>query len=194
VALSDPQLTAVLGVLVVLSLAALALGVAALLGQRRVRRAYAVFTGGRRQDVLSLLEHHIEQVATLRQEVAGLRDDTAALREIDRHTLRHTSMVRYDAFEDMGGYLSFSAALLDETADGLVLTAINGRTETRVYAKPIEGGDSRHNLSDEERAAIERALQESGGERETGPKRRRRSRRDDQRRRSSPPAEPVERS
>jgi hypothetical protein len=67
-------------------------------------------------------------------------------------------MVRYDAFEDMGGRLSFSAALLDDHGNGVVITSINGRTETRTYAKPIVNLKSEHNLSDEERAAIEGAV------------------------------------
>jgi hypothetical protein len=67
-------------------------------------------------------------------------------------------MVRYDAFEDMGGRLSFSAALLDDHGDGIVLTSINGRTETRTYAKPILSTESEYNLSEEERAAIAGAM------------------------------------
>jgi hypothetical protein len=174
VELSDSQLATVIGATVVLSLFALAVSVAALAGQRRVRRAYAVFTTGRRQDVLTLLERHIDEVASVRQEVAALRDYTGQLRELDRHTVSRTAMVRYDAFDDMGGHLSFSAALLDERGDGLIVTAINGRTDTRVYAKPIERGDSRHNLSDEERTAIARALR--GPQREVGGRRGRRRR------------------
>jgi hypothetical protein len=66
--------------------------------------------------------------------------------------------VRFDAFDDMGGRLSFSVALLDEHGDGTVITAINGRTETRAYAKPVIRGASCHTLSQEEIAAIAQAL------------------------------------
>jgi hypothetical protein len=58
--------------------------------------------------------------------------------------------------------LSFSAALLDDHGDGLVITSINGRTETRTYAKPIANLRSEHNLSDEERAAIAGAAGSQG--------------------------------
>ena len=64
----------------------------------------------------------------------------------------------YDAFADMGGRLSFSAALLDDAGDGLVLTSINGRTETRTYAKGVKSGVSEHTLSPEEEQAIAFAL------------------------------------
>lgn len=67
-------------------------------------------------------------------------------------------VVRYDAFEDMGGQMSFSAALLNDQGDGVVFTSINGRAEARTYAKVIEGTVSDHNLSPEEQRAISEAL------------------------------------
>ena len=54
--------------------------------------------------------------------------------------LRHVAVVRYDAFGDMGGRMSFTAALLDDSGDGLVITSINGRTEARCYAKGVKEG------------------------------------------------------
>jgi hypothetical protein len=72
----------------------------------------------------------------------------------DPRALRHVAVVRYDAFGDMGGRLSFSAALLDDQGDGLVLSSINGRSETRTYAKALVGGQSEHTLSPEEQDAI----------------------------------------
>jgi hypothetical protein len=68
------------------------------------------------------------------------------------------SVVRYDAFGDMGGRLSFSAAMLDDGGDGLVLTAIHGRSETRSYIKGVKGGSSEASLSPEELQAISYAL------------------------------------
>jgi hypothetical protein len=67
-------------------------------------------------------------------------------------------LLRYDAFEDVGGRLSFSCALLDEHGNGVVLTSINGRQETRVYAKPVTAGTSSYNLSSEEGEAIRQAM------------------------------------
>jgi hypothetical protein len=62
----------------------------------------------------------------------------------------------------MGGRLSFSAALLNDHGDGIVITSINGRSETRTYAKPVKGLTSEHNLSEEEREAIAAALDREG--------------------------------
>jgi hypothetical protein len=71
---------------------------------------------------------------------------------------RNVGIVRFDAFEDMGGLMSFSAAFLDDHQTGIVITAINGRTEARVYAKAVEEGRSSHNLSPEEQRALAEAL------------------------------------
>jgi hypothetical protein len=73
-------------------------------------------------------------------------------------SVQRVALLRYDAFEDVGGRLSFSCAMLDEHGTGVVLTSINGRQETRVYAKPISEGRSSYNLSSEEEEAIRQAL------------------------------------
>ena len=71
--------------------------------------------------------------------------------------LRRVALVRYDAFDDTGGGQSFSAALLDEGGNGVVLTSIHGRAESRTYGKAVRGGTSEHPLSPEEQQAIARA-------------------------------------
>jgi hypothetical protein len=75
----------------------------------------------------------------------------------DPSALRHVGVVRYDAFGDMGGRLSFSAAIYDDRGDGLVVSSINGRSETRTYAKALVDLRSDHNLSPEEQQAIDAA-------------------------------------
>ena len=76
---------------------------------------------------------------------------------LDVTALRHVGVVRYDAFGDMGGRLSFSAAVFDERGDGFVLSSINGRSETRTYAKSLSGLQSEQSLSPEEQQAISSA-------------------------------------
>jgi hypothetical protein len=73
-------------------------------------------------------------------------------------SVRHVALLRFDAFEDVGGRLSFSCALLDEHGTGVVLTSINGRQETRVYAKPVTERASSYHLSTEEAEAIRLAM------------------------------------
>jgi uncharacterized protein DUF4446 len=96
------------------------------------------------------LESAIRQLSAESRRQAGLISDA----------VRHVGLVRYDAFEDVGGRLSFSCALLDDHGSGVVMTSINGRQDTRVYAKPISEGRSSYNLSSEEEDSIRQALEE----------------------------------
>ncbi|MBR7744266.1 DUF4446 family protein [Phycicoccus sp. BSK3Z-2] len=80
--------------------------------------------------------------------------DLAALRGELAQALRHVAVVRYDAFGDMGGRLSFSAALVDDGGDGVVLSAIHARGESRTYAKAVVGGTSDTTLTPEEQQAL----------------------------------------
>jgi hypothetical protein len=72
--------------------------------------------------------------------------------------LRNVALVRYDAFDDMAGRMSFSVAMLDDNGDGLTLSSIAGRSDTRVYAKGIQSSRSDHELSPEEDQAITAAI------------------------------------
>ncbi|WP_309647081.1 DUF4446 family protein [Nocardioides sp.] len=93
----------------------------------------------------------------LPEDVHGLRQEVAALRAEARGSLRHVAVVRYDAFGDMGGHLSWSLALLDDVGDGVVLSSIHGRSEARSYAKNIAGWRCEQQLSPEEDEAISNA-------------------------------------
>ncbi len=156
--LNSATVGALLIVAITAAVAALVVAVIALLGQRRVRASYRVFSQGSRDDVLTMLQRHIEEVRALRGDVGALRDHSYGLRDMLAGCISRVHTVRYDAFDDMGGHMSFSSALLDEHGDGMVITAINGRADTRVYAKAISAGESSHNLSDEEHRAIRQAL------------------------------------
>jgi hypothetical protein len=93
----------------------------------------------------------------LPEDVHGLRQEVAALKAEARDALRHLAVVRYDAFGDMGGHLSWSVAVLDDAGHGVVLTSIHGRSEARTYAKTIAGWTCEQQLSPEEQEAITHA-------------------------------------
>jgi hypothetical protein len=141
---------------------ALVVGVLALLSLRRMRRDVLLLAAdGDAPSFVEAVGRQAEQVHALRGEV----DDLSALLSRTRTELsdaiRHVSVVRYDAFGDMGGRLSFSAALLDDGGDGLVLTAIHGRSETRSYIKGVKGATSDASLSPEEQQAVTFAMRGS---------------------------------
>ena len=136
---------------------------------RRVRREYMTLRGeAKDRDIVSAVSHWVRQVKSADERMDVIAASQEELLERSRRAIQRFHMVRYDAFDDMGGRLSFSAALLDDHGDGVVVTSINGRTETRTYAKPVQGLTSDHNLSEEEREAIAGAVAGYGrGESET---------------------------
>ncbi|UUZ60987.1 DUF4446 family protein [Nocardioides sp. B-3] len=93
----------------------------------------------------------------------------AALKAEAVDSLRHLSVVRYDAFGDVGGHLSWSIALLDDAGHGVVLTSIHGRSEARTYAKSITGWTCEQQLSPEEDEAIAARVRDPGAGRRRYP-------------------------
>ena len=151
--LSDKTLT--LLVLISLGLSVLALFGAVALTTRR--RASHPGMGSDGPGSFTYKEHG-DAIARLWGTVQQLTAEDRRLVETMKGAVQRFGLVRYDAFEDMGGHLSFSAALLTGEGDGLVITSINGRADTRCYAKIVKGGQSSHNLSGEEELAIRQAL------------------------------------
>jgi hypothetical protein len=98
-------------------------------------------------------------------DLASVRADLAAVAASpapDPTALRHVALVRYDAFADVGGRLSYSLALLDDTRSGLVLTTLAGKTDVRTYARTISAGAADGTLTAEEQQAIEAAAGPTG--------------------------------
>jgi Protein of unknown function (DUF4446) len=137
----------------------------------RLRRAASVLAKGARgpEARASLIEatHRnterteliAEEIADLRALVAdGLKDRKDARPGQVQGALSNVALVRYDAFSEMSGRMSFSLALLDEGGDGVTISAIAGSADTRVYAKAVADGKGEHELSPEEQQAVAAAL------------------------------------
>ena len=95
--------------------------------------------------------------SSLPQDPRALRQEVAALKAENAQALRHVAVIRYDAFTDTGGQLSWSMALLDDSGSGVVVTSIQGRNESRTYAKNVAAWASETQLSPEEEDAIANA-------------------------------------
>lgn len=167
----DPDVVAVIALAALgLALIAAVLGLVANLRIRRLRRSFVLLQGMDGSDgtatFVEVIARALTDVETLRAEVADQRGRLRTFRGELADAIRHLAVVRYDAFNDMGGRLSFSAAMLDDAGDGLVLTSINGRSETRTYAKGLKGGNSEAALSPEEEQVVGWAMRSvSAGQR-----------------------------
>ena len=83
---------------------------------------------------------------------------TNGFEEALKGCVNKVAIMRYKAFEDVGSDLSFSIALLDSHNDGIVLTGIYSRQDSTTYAKPIDKGISRYELSEEELHVLNEAM------------------------------------
>ncbi|HVM24027.1 MAG TPA: DUF4446 family protein [Candidatus Limnocylindrales bacterium] len=93
------------------------------------------------------------------QRMAAMEAMHGLIDERTRRSLQHIGMVRFNPFDDTGSDQSFAIALLDDRRDGIVISSLHGRTNTRLFAKPVNDGSSDHHLSDEEAEAIRIAVE-----------------------------------
>jgi hypothetical protein len=110
--------------------------------------------GGSAADRLSAIEAELATGRASLERVAGRVSELEALARTD---VSRVGFVRYDAFDDTGSELSYALALLNREGDGVVLTSIYSRTDTRTYGKAVQAYKPAVNASDEELRAIERA-------------------------------------
>jgi hypothetical protein len=114
--------------------------------------------GVRGDNLERLLMDSLRDNMALKEQLEGAERRILELEKRMEKAKSHMGLVRYDAFEDVGGNQSFALALYDDNGDGMVINGLVGRTDCRVYCKPLVGGRSDRNLSQEERRAIEEAL------------------------------------
>jgi hypothetical protein len=137
---------------------ALVLAAAFYLKLRRFRRAQSVVLGDGKDDLVNFavsLQARIDDLHRVVDEIA------TGISRVDKRVdgcLSHTSIVRYDAYEDAGGHQSASMAFLDAARSGVVVSAIQGRDYARIYVKELDRGRPSLALSPEEQEAVDRAM------------------------------------
>jgi len=129
---------------------------------RRVRAAQRTILGGEETDLAShaaSLQDAFVQLRDWVEEVAaGLEGRvTGAERRMDG-SIAHTSVVRYDAMNELSGQQSSTVALLDAHRTGVVISSILHRDQARVYVKQVREGNPEYELSPEEQQAVDEAL------------------------------------
>lgn len=105
-----------------------------------------------------MLLGHIDETRSVAQENEKLKAENKRIDDLLKRALTRVSVVRFRAFEDMGSDLSYSVALLDSHNNGVVMSSIFGREDSRSYVKPIENGNSTYQLTAEEEQALREAM------------------------------------
>ncbi len=107
--------------------------------------------------ILSCIEKN-EQIDQMNQ---LLREDIIGLRKNQRITYQKMGMVKYNAFREMSGDLSYALALLDQEENGFIINSVYAKEGGYSYIKEIVKGESSILLSEEEKAALEKAKSQS---------------------------------
>lgn len=141
------------------SIIALATSLWCFLRMRKVEQNFgAFFQGSQPQPVMRALNQYAREVHDQAKIIQQLEQQLKTTDTLARAAGTRIGFVRFNPFNDTGGDQSFCLAIIDDHGNGYILSSIHARTGTRVYAKQIQTGQSSHNLSDEESAALTKAL------------------------------------
>lgn len=114
--------------------------------------------GADNKNIEQIITSYMSIIDSAKEDSQNTKQMCEELNEKLESCIQKFSMLRYRAFEDVGSDLSFSMALLNNKNDGTIITGIYGRSESTTYAKPIDKGISRYELSKEEKQVLENAM------------------------------------
>lgn len=126
---------------------------------KKLKRKYREFMMGK--DCRSLEDNLIQRVSEIEDLITCNKENKENIEKISQslnNTFQKVGMVKYDAFHEMGGKLSFSLALLNKVNDGFIINAMHSREGCYTYIKEIIQGNSVIILADEEKEALDIAM------------------------------------
>lgn len=129
----------------------------------KLRKNYKQFMKklGKGEQIDEILKKYIDTVEKVEENQEELENYYNKLDENMNTCIQKVGLVRYSAFKDTGSDLSFTLAILDKYNDGIVLNGIYSREMSNIYAKPVKDGKSTYTLSEEEKEAIDKAINQN---------------------------------
>ncbi|QQG43606.1 MAG: DUF4446 family protein [Candidatus Daviesbacteria bacterium] len=135
------------------------LGILSYLGFRNQKFLQNLFPKSNERDIRKKFEEVLKSVEEFKEDLKEVRVKLADLQRDGLTHVQNTALLRYNPYDNTGGDLSFSLALLDEGGNGLVVTSLHSVSGTRVFAKPVILGKSgKYELSSEEKTVVKQAL------------------------------------
>lgn len=122
------------------------------------RRVDALTRGKDTESLEDIIVNFLERVESLEEGEEITRAALNAIKDNLKITYQKTGLVKYDAFREMSGALSYSLALLDKENNGVLISSMYSREGCYTYAKEIIKGESKINLSEEEAEALKQAV------------------------------------
>lgn len=125
----------------------------------KLKKKYKMFMDGKNAKTLEeSIMSRMDQMDYLISSNKKNENDIQTIYKNMKSTFQKVGLVKYDAFQEMGGKLSFSLALLNETNDGFIINAMHSREGCYTYIKEIIDGNSVITLADEEKEALDMAM------------------------------------
>ena len=126
---------------------------------KKLRRRVDTLTRGKDTESMEdVILNFFERIESLENEENKTKSDIKEIKENLKITYQKTGLVKYDAFREMSGALSYSLALLDKENNGVLISSMYSREGCYTYAKDIVNGESKLNLSEEEAEALKQAV------------------------------------
>ena len=149
-------------VLIILFVLILALGIALILTIRRLayvnRKYYVIMSGKRGKDLEKVILTRFKEMDKVKVSAKRVTSEHRKFKGQLDSCIDKIGLVKYDAFDNLAGQLSFSLALLNQDNSGIVLNTMHSRDGCYTYAKEIIKGESYIALSEEEKQAISKAM------------------------------------
>ena len=137
----------------------LILVIAAMAKLKKLSRKYDYFMRGKDAETMEdMILDELDEIKNLKAENRASKDSIRTLNRTFRSSFQKFGVVRYNAFEGMGGSLSFAFAMLDYTNSGFVLNCVHSRNGCYLYIKEVDAGHTEVVLGNEEKEALEQAL------------------------------------
>ena len=122
------------------------------------RRVDSLTRGKDTESMEDIILSYLQRVESLEEGEEITRAALTAIKDNLKITYQKKGLVKYDAFREMSGALSYSLALLDKENNGVLISSMYSREGCYTYAKDIVNGESKINLSEEEAEALKQAM------------------------------------
>lgn len=123
------------------------------------KRYQRLMKGVDKANLEQLIFKQTEQLQSLSRKVEAVEGMQAKIDRDLQQSIGPIGIVRYNAFDDIGSDLSFSIAILNREKNGVVISSLYGREDSRIYAKPVANGESEYKMTEEEKEAVRIATQ-----------------------------------
>ncbi|MBI2018009.1 DUF4446 family protein [Candidatus Daviesbacteria bacterium] len=118
----------------------------------------SLFPKSGERDIRKKFEEVLQEVGDFKKDLADLTKVLESIKVEGSTHLQKVELLRFNPYQDTGGNISFTIAMLDNKGTGFILTSLHARSGTRIFAKSITAGKSKYELSKEEEEVLKRAL------------------------------------